>query len=78
MRWVWLAIAGALVLWLAVLLLISGPDADERQPAPGARDRVRNETFDSPGAGVFSKRHPVKAERPLPAFPTLPDQRKRE
>ena len=78
MRWVWLAIAGALALWLAALLLISRPGDEKGPPAPATKGQIRNETFDSPSADVFSKRHPVKAERPLPSFPALPDQGKRE
>jgi len=78
MRWVWLAIAGGLGVWLLTLLLLSGPEegTGARKASPEAAPR--NATFDSPAVDAFPNRHIVKSSRQLPAFPVLPDERKRE
>lgn len=85
MKWLWLAIAGALGVWLIVLLTLS------RREAPEARDAEKPATpfdqvgrkakgFDAPAAKAFSdlERPAVKSSRPLTPFPAAPDQGKSE
>lgn len=83
MKWLWLAIAGALGLWLIVLLLVSGPESPEAEkPATTPFDAVgrKPKGFDTPAAEAFSntRRPPVKVAKPLAPFPVAPDQRKSE
>jgi hypothetical protein len=75
MKWLWIAIAGAVGLWLILLLMVSGPD-DEKKPASERGSQPKS--FDTPATEAFSKRPPVKSVRPLPSFPVAPDQRKSE
>jgi hypothetical protein len=82
MKWLWLAVAGALGLWLLVLLLVSGPDTPEAEKPKSPFDAVgrKPKGFDTPAAEAFSnnKRPPVKAAKPSAPFPVAPDQRKSE
>jgi hypothetical protein len=81
-KWLWLAIAGALGLWLIVLLMMSGPKAPEAEKPKAPFDSVGRmpKAFDTPAAAAFSnaKRPPLKSAKPLAPFPAAPDQRKSE
>lgn len=79
MRWLWLAIAAALGLWLIVLLLAPGAKQEkERVPFRAASDEVKR--FDTPAAKALSNRRhtPMTATKPLAPFPALPDERESE
>jgi hypothetical protein len=82
MKWLWLAIAGALGLWLIALLLMSGSEgpAAEQRKTPFDNMGRKPKGFDTPAAEAFSnaKRPPVKSAKPLAPFPVAPDQGKRE
>jgi hypothetical protein len=82
MKWLWLAIAGALGLWLIVLLTLSGPKGAEAEKPKTPFDSVGRKAkgFDTPAAEAFSnaRRAPVKSSKPLAPFPAAPDQRKSE
>ncbi|HTV23188.1 MAG TPA: hypothetical protein VMG12_31080 [Polyangiaceae bacterium] len=68
-RWIWLAVAGALGLWLLILLAMSGPS-----DSAAKRERPKMKSFDTPAVDAFSKRPPVKSTRPSAPFPVPPDQ----
>lgn len=82
MKWLWLAIAGALGLWLVVLLLMSGPEspAAEKRNTPFDSVGRQPKGFDTPAAEAFSnaRRRPVKPSKPLAPLPGAPDPGKRE
>jgi hypothetical protein len=82
MKWLWLAVAGALGLWLLVLLMVSGPNDEpqERPKTPFDAVSGKPKGFDTPAAEAFSgaTRPAVKSSRPLAPFPAAPDQRKSE
>jgi hypothetical protein len=82
LKWLWLAVAGALGLWLIVLLLVSGAERPEAEKPKTPFDSVgpMPKGFDTPAAEAFSnaKRPPLKAAKPSAPFPRAPDQRKGE
>lgn len=83
LKWLWLAIAGALGLWLIGLLLVSRPESSPKAEKPKTPfDSVGRKAkgFDTPAAEAFSnaKRPPLKAAKPLAPFPMAPDERESE
>jgi hypothetical protein len=80
MKWLWLVVAGALGLWLVILLVVSDEDeqpsgqgvgqavpnqgAPKQQPAPKQYER----------ASAFSKRPELRSSRPSPTIPLRVDQ----
>jgi hypothetical protein len=79
MKWVWLAIAGALGLWLILLLTLAGDERPQRENRPTTVfDRVSRKPtgFDTPVAEAFSKheRARVKSAKPSAPVPVAVDQ----
>jgi hypothetical protein len=68
MKWLWLGVAGAIGLWLLVLLMLSGPKGEAQDETKPPFDAVSRKPrgFDTPAAEVFSgvKRPAVKSSRP--------------
>jgi hypothetical protein len=81
-KWLWLAIAGALGLWLLMLLMLSGPKQAEVEKAKTPFDAVgaKAKGFDTLAAEAFSgsQRLRVKSSKRSAPFPVAPDQRKSE
>jgi hypothetical protein len=82
MKWLWLAVAGALGLWLLVLLMVSGPDDEPREKPKTPFDGVSRKPkgFDTPATEAFSgaRRPSVKAAKPSVPPVAAPDQGKSE
>lgn len=82
MKWLWLAIAGALGLWLIVLLIVSPPRDGAQAKPKSPFDGVSTEMpgVDAPAVEAFSKlkRPALKATKRSVPFPAAPDQRQGE
>jgi hypothetical protein len=84
MKWLWLAVAAALGLWMLVLLMVSGPGDEPPEQPKTPFDSVSRKAkgFDTPAAEAFSgaKRPSVKSSKPeaLAPFPAGPDRAKSE
>lgn len=83
-RWLWLAVAGALGVWLVILLATSGRGGAGTAPGPeraGSPLRERLEAaessqkpFDRKAADAFTQRQQARARRPSPTPPLRVDQ----
>lgn len=65
MKWLWLVVAGAIGLWLVILLAVSG--GDEPSSPPGATPKGEGVPKQYERAGVFSKRPELRSSRPSSA-----------
>jgi hypothetical protein len=81
-KWLWLAVAGALGVWLIVLLLVAGPESPEAHPPKTPFDGLSQKPkgFDTSAAKAFSnlRRMPVKSTKRSVPLPVAPDQAKGE
>jgi hypothetical protein len=81
-KWLWLAIAGALGVWLIVLLLVAGPESPQahqpKTPFDGLSKKPNG--FDTSALEALSnlRRMPLKSTKRSAPFPVAPDQAKSE